>query len=222
MLGLDPRRSAILLDDHPLWLDALTKLCDDVGIDVLATATSAEDALKHLEELRSDLLVADLGRRRGGTIAACVHEARRRRPALRVLVITGHDDPDSVDEVLRAGADAFVSKRADAEDIAAALRQVFRRSVFIGPRRLTENGREGPRVERNGLTKREREILGLVSQGYTNGQVAKMLWVTDQTVKFHLSNVYRKLGVSNRTEATHWAYINGSSEGLRTNSPVAT
>ena len=58
------------------------------------------------------------------------------------------------------------------------------------------------------LTTREREILGLASEGHTNGQIARLLWVTEQTVKFHLSNTYRKLGVANRTEASHYAHVN--------------
>jgi DNA-binding CsgD family transcriptional regulator len=59
------------------------------------------------------------------------------------------------------------------------------------------------------LTKREREILALVAEGHSNAQLAKMLWVTEQTVKFHLSNIYRKLDVSNRTEASRWAQLHG-------------
>ena len=59
------------------------------------------------------------------------------------------------------------------------------------------------------MTKREREILELAAEGYSNAQLAKMLWVTEQTVKFHLSNVYRKLDVANRTEAARWAQVNG-------------
>jgi DNA-binding CsgD family transcriptional regulator len=55
---------------------------------------------------------------------------------------------------------------------------------------------------------REKEILGLVAEGHTNGQIARLLWVTEQTVKFHLSNTYRKLGVANRTEASHYAHVN--------------
>jgi DNA-binding CsgD family transcriptional regulator len=66
-----------------------------------------------------------------------------------------------------------------------------------------------PAVELQGLTKREVEILQLVAEGYSNSQLARMLWVTEQTVKFHLSNVYRKLEVANRTEASRWAQLQG-------------
>ena len=64
-------------------------------------------------------------------------------------------------------------------------------------------------VEAAGLTRREREILQLVSDGSTNGQVAKVLWVTEQTVKFHLANIFRKLDVRNRTQASRWAHAHG-------------
>jgi DNA-binding CsgD family transcriptional regulator len=73
------------------------------------------------------------------------------------------------------------------------------------------DGSNGSGNESNvsGLTRRESEILGLVAEGYSNAQLARMLWVTEQTVKFHLSNIYRKLHVANRTEASRWAQVHG-------------
>jgi DNA-binding NarL/FixJ family response regulator len=87
------------------------------------------------------------------------------------------------------------------------VRQIFQPSVFIA---FPHSFQSTTNTRRRGglLTKRETQILELVSKGYSNGQVARMLWVTEQTVKFHLSNIYRKLGVANRTEASHWALIN--------------
>ena len=101
-------------------------------------------------------------------------------------------------------------KTTHPDDIASAIRQAFRHSIFFAapaPQQRTmqvfPNGR--PESEA-GLTRRESEILRLVAEGHSNGQLARMLWVTEQTVKFHLSNIYRKLNVTNRTEATRWAY----------------
>src|SRR5204863_6825625 len=97
------------------------------------------------------------------------------------------------------------------EDIVSAVRQVVSNLCFLAgaPRLSGRPGRQSDRLP--GLTLREAEILELVSEGYTNGMVAKMLWVTEQTVKFHLSNIYRKLGVANRTEAAHVALLHTSS-----------
>jgi DNA-binding NarL/FixJ family response regulator len=99
------------------------------------------------------------------------------------------------------------------DDFAAAIRQSFENSIYLANRRgegLAERGvgksGEPAKVK---LTRREREILRLLADGYSNAQLAQMLWVTEQTVKFHLSNIYRKLNVSNRTEASRWAHIHG-------------
>ena len=209
MIAPDTRRSSIILDSHPLWLDALEPFLLESGIDVVARATSPDHALELLAEHKPDLFITELrlNGKMGG--AACVREAMRRFPTLNVIVLSGYDDPISIEEALSAGAAAFVSKSARPDDLASAVRQVFAHSVYLAnrpQRRIRRASRQSDRLP--GLTRREAEILELVAEGYSNGRVAKMLWVTDQTVKFHLSNIYRKLGVTNRTEATHWALTN--------------
>jgi DNA-binding NarL/FixJ family response regulator len=218
MMSLDERRSGIVLDDHPLWLEALVPLLREVGVDVLARATTSEQALALIAEHKPDLFVADLHLKGGLGGVACVREATRRLPALNVIVLSGYDDHASVEEALSAGAAAFVSKAALPDDLASAIRQVFSHSVFLAnqpPARTHRPSRQSDRLP--GLTRREAEILELVAQGYSNGRVANMLWVTEQTVKFHLSNIYRKLGVANRTEAAHRARAHelGSHAGNR-------
>jgi DNA-binding NarL/FixJ family response regulator len=204
--ALKPHREGILLDDHPLWLEAFARLCESVGLDVVGSCATSQEALDLLQERDADILITDLPMGHRGTVFGFIREARNLVPGLRVLVVSGFDDPASVDEALSAGADAFISKTASPDDLAAAVRQVFNQSLFIGPSfresafHPEANGR-GRGIE---LTKREMQILELVAQGYSNTRVASLLWVTEQTVKFHLSNVYRKLDVSNRTEATRW------------------
>jgi len=102
MMTLDERRSGLILDDHPLWLEALEPLLREVGIDVVARASTAEEALGLLAEHKPDLFVADLHLNGGVGGAACVREALRRFPALNVIVLSGFDDPASVEEALSA------------------------------------------------------------------------------------------------------------------------
>ena len=117
-----------------------------------------------------------------------------------------------VDAALAAGASAYIVKTAHPDDVASAVRQAFEHSVYLPG--MAEDTR-GPatrlpsRQIPGGLTRRELEILKLVAEGHSNATLARMLWVTEQTVKFHLSNVYRKLEVTNRTEASRWAQVNG-------------
>jgi DNA-binding NarL/FixJ family response regulator len=207
MTALNPRREGILLDDHPLWLEMLARLCQSVGIDVVGSCTTSQEVLDLLGQRTADILITDLRLDHAETALGCIRESRKRVPGLRVLVVSGFDDPASVDEALTAGADAFISKSAAADDLAAAVRQVFNQSLFIGPGFRESSPYSGTNGNGRGteLTKREMEILGLVAQGLSNSRVANLLWVTEQTVKFHLSNIYRKLGVGNRTEATRWA-----------------
>ena len=117
-----------------------------------------------------------------------------------------------VDAALAAGASAYIVKTAHPDDVASAVRQAFDHSVYLPG--MSESTRvQAPQLRARelpgGLTRRELEILKLVAEGHSNAALARMLWVTEQTVKFHLSNVYRKLEVTNRTEASRWAQVNG-------------
>jgi DNA-binding NarL/FixJ family response regulator len=103
-----------------------------------------------------------------------------------------------------------VVKTAHPDDLASAVRQVFDHSIYMGGARRRRTGTSSQVFERPpGLTRRELEILRLAAEGLSNAELAKMLWVTEQTVKFHLSNIYRKLDVANRTEASRWAQLHG-------------
>ena len=207
-------RTAIVLDRHPLWAEAVEGVLRRVGVDIVGKATTGGDALALVQRLRPDLLVTDIGAADGDHAGlTCLREARQRVPELRAVVLSLSDDSKEIDAALQAGAAAYVLKSAHPDDLASAVRQAFAHSVYFAPPAGTWNGNTLHRgmesADRAELTKREREILQLVAEGYSNAQLARMLWVTEQTVKFHLSNVYRKLNVSNRTEAARWAQLHG-------------
>jgi DNA-binding NarL/FixJ family response regulator len=128
---------------------------------------------------------------------------------MRVIVLTTVEDPKAVDAALEAGAAAYVMKTALPDDFTAAVRQAFSQSVYLPAGRneaqLEQLDEELTPAGRPVLTHRELEILRPVANGASNADVAAALWITEQTVKFHLSNIYRKVGVANRTEAAHWA-----------------
>ena len=204
-------RTAVLLDQHPLWLDAVEQVLARIGVEVNGKATSPDHALALIEEHRPSLLVtaADMGTGEMDGIE-CLALAKQRVPELKVIVLSALSDSQHVDAALAAGADAYVVKTAHADDLASAIRQAFDHSIYLA--RASNGRRERTREtveEAWGLTRRELEILTLVAEGHSNAQLARMLWVTEQTVKFHLSNIYRKLSVSNRTEASRWAQVHG-------------
>jgi len=206
-------RTAVVLDRHPLWAEAVECVMRRVGVDVVGKATTGAEALSLVQRLRPDLLVTDLGAADGdGAGLACLREARQHVPELRGVVLSLSEDSQQIDAALQAGAAAYVLKSAHPDDLASAVRQAFAHSVYFAPPAGLWNGQTRQATisaDRADLTKREREILQLVAEGYSNAQLARMLWVTEQTVKFHLSNVYRKLNVANRTEAARWAQLHG-------------
>ena len=142
-----------------------------------------------------------------------------RAPGLKAVAVSTVDDPEAIRTTLQSGAWAYVLKQADPEDIAVAVRQAFSHSIHFAhtlDRGDTANATAAPQSNSTGLsvlTRRELEILSLVTERRSNAAMARELWVTEQTVKFHLSNIYRKLEVANRTAASRWAHEHGIVSG---------
>jgi DNA-binding NarL/FixJ family response regulator len=203
---------AVLLDPHPIWLDAVELVLNRVGVEVVGKTTSGTKAGTLIEEKQPDLLTVEIDPLPGepGGLEV-LRQARSSVEKLRAIVLSTHHDPSHIDGALAAGASAYVVKTAHPDDVASAVRQAFNHSVFLSvPARVDSGPAQQAKPERPGdLTRRELEILKLVAEGHSNAALARMLWVTEQTVKFHLSNIYRKLDVTNRTEASRWAQRNG-------------
>lgn len=215
---MNVRRTAVILDDHPLWLDAVQSVLERADVGVVARATNREDAFALIEKHRPDVFLTELVV--GGDEAATmtlIATALEHLPSMKVIVLSATSDAGAVRQALAAGVVAYVLKTAHPDDLASAIRQAFEHSFFLAPRAsLSLVGAPSRRDDaEDSLTPREREILALAGQGYSNARIARALWVTEQTVKFHLSNVYRKLGVTNRTEAARWAQLHGLVEDVR-------
>ncbi len=211
-------RSAVILDRHPLWLDAMDKLVEGVGVEVVGRVREAEDAVAKIDEHRPDLFIAGVDPSMADQLD-CVRRASENHPGLRTVVLADNTELEAVDAAFAAGACVYCVKTAEQGDLASAIRQALEQSIYLATSISTKFAPSPKGIEPAGavhdLTHRELEILCLVAEGHSNSQLAAMLWVTEQTVKFHLSNIYRKLGVANRTEASRWAQLNGllSSQG---------
>jgi two-component system, NarL family, response regulator DegU len=207
----DMRRTAVLLDEHPMWLSALERVLEDVGFEPIAKVKSPVEALEVIKTERPDLFLIDIdtnGSQPDGL--TCLREASELAPQMKAVVVSGCEDPGKIDAALAAGAVVYVLKRAEPGDLASAIRQVFTRSLYLaGSPGQSSRPALSSETATAGLTRREREILQLVAEGMTNGGVARKLWVTEQTVKFHLANIFRKLNVTNRTQASRWAHSHG-------------
>ena len=200
---------AVLLDPHPIWLDAIESVLGRVGIRGVAKTTSGAEAITLVESLRPQLLTLELDSLPGQPDGlAVLRQGRSAVENLRTIVLSRNHETRYVDAALAAGASAYIVKTAHPDDVASAVRQAFDHSVYL-PERSGGPDAPGRGKAPGGLTRRELEILKLVAEGHSNAALARMLWVTEQTVKFHLSNVYRKLDVANRTEASRWAQMHG-------------
>ena len=133
-----------------------------------------------------------------------LEEIRRRHPKIKVVMLSASTTPDLIEEALRRGASAYVLKTVDPSDLPSTLRQVIGGTVFSTVGQQESSTPSGAKAA--GLTEREVAILTELASGKSNDEIAKELWVTQQTVKFHLTNVYRKLGAKNRADAVRQAY----------------
>jgi NarL family two-component system response regulator LiaR len=138
----------------------------------------------------------------------CLDRIRKQHPKVKVVILSVSTDPEVVQTVLNHGAAAYVVKSVNPIDLSSALRQALEGTVFsaVG---LPEKTAQQDAVKAAGLTERETTILKALARGLSNEAIGKELWVAEQTVKFHLTNIYRKLEVSNRTEAARYAYEHG-------------
>lgn len=202
--GTEPVR-VLLVDDHPLLRHGLRALLEQVGgAEVVGEAGDGEEAVTLALSLRPDVVVMDLVM--PGTSG--IEATRRlidRDPGLGVLVLTMSEDDASVFAALRAGARGYVLKGTGGAEFIAAVRSVARGEAVYGPavarriRRFMTSGPDtGPFPE---LTAREREILDLLASGRSNAEIARTLFLSQKTVKNHLTSVFAKLQVADRAQA---------------------
>jgi DNA-binding NarL/FixJ family response regulator len=200
-----PRIRVLIADDHPLIIAGIRRtieLVDD--IEVVGEARSGPELLSMVERRRPEVVLMDL-RMPGVSGVECIEQLCSSRPTMKVVVLSACDERPVIDAALRAGATAYVLKSAHTVDIASVLRQTASGAVFHAPSSIP--GVAGPSAESDApaLTDRERSILSAVAAGMTTAAISRDLWVSEHTVKFHLTNIYRKLGVANRAGAVRYA-----------------
>src|SRR6187401_2623323 len=179
----------LLADDHRLMLDGIRRALDeDGGFEVVGETQNGAQVLPLVGQTNPDLVVLDV-RMPNMDGLQCLEEIRRRYPDVKVVMLSASTTQDLIDGALRRGASAYVLKTVDPSDLPSTLRQVASGTVFstVG---ATESS----------------VPTGAKAAGLTDREISKELWVTQQTVKFHLTNVYRKLGAKNRADAVRQAY----------------
>ena len=202
------RLRLILADDHELVLEGLRGLlASEPDMEVVAIATDGASLLAALDRHQADVVVMDLQMPAPEGLN-CLAEIRKRGLAVRVMVLTAFGDGESIQFALENGADGFALKTAPLRQTIDAIRQVGHGNLVFPPaaRKWLWGHRPDAPPE---LSVREWEVLELAAQGLTNPQIAENLSVSENTVKFHLQNIFQKLGVSNRTEAAGYFFRSG-------------
>lgn len=196
----------LITDDHPVFRQGLHGLLEALGIEVVGQAESGPEAVRLAAELQPDVVVMDLHMPGGNGIEA-TRTITRTSPRIGVLVLTMFRDDDSVFAAMRAGARGYLLKESGAEEIARAVHAVAAGEAIYGPeiaRRVLTYFADMPDPKQTAfpeLTDREREVLQLIAQGRSNGDIAQTLFLSPKTVRNHVSNIFMKLHVADRAQA---------------------
>lgn len=191
-----PTRVAVL-DEYPVQaLGVATALGASPGMRVVLSTVSPATLMEQLPAARADVLLIEPWMRNGEGLTI-IERVTNDLPSVTVVALSRIWDPEHVNNALDVGASAYLSKEIRTVDLAAMVRHILDGGT-VRPKAMSA-------AAKIDLTTREREVLCLAAKGHSNAAIADELFVTAQTVKFHLSNAYRKMGVHNRTEAAHRA-----------------
>ena len=209
--------TVLAVDDHPLILDAIeNRLCLGEDFQLIGKASSGEEAIQMVETLKPDLVIMDLRMPGMGGIEA-TRAIKAAYPSIAVVVLTVSESSEHLIEAVLAGAAGYVTKDSQLGKLLDALRAVLSGSTALPSSLLRESlgqlGRapapQEKTVLKEPLTEREEEVLGLVAQGLNNKRIGELLTIEETTVKKHVHNIIRKLGVSDRTQAVVLSFRQG-------------
>jgi len=202
----------LIVDDHAMVRNGLSTFLtvfDD--LELVGESSSGEEAIRHCRTLNPDVVLMDMVMP-GMDGATATRHIREECPNTQIIVLTSFKEDDLVQGALEAGAIGYLLKNVGADELAAAIRRAHVGSPTLAPEAAQVLMHAATRKEENenfGLTDREREILQAMVKGLSNPEIADRLVVSRSTVKFHVSNILMKLGVSSRTEAVALALQRG-------------
>jgi two-component system response regulator NreC len=202
----------LLADDHTILRDGIRALLDDqVDMEVIGEAEDGHSTVKLVAKLTPDVVVMDIAMPLLNGLEA-TRQIQRDYPQVKVLILTMHENEEYIRQVLAAGALGYVLKDAAARDLLGAIRAIHQGEAVLSPaitRLVIEDylrwGDIRPADTSNGLTPREREVLQLIAEGYTNKEIAEILSLSVKTIQSHRTNLMSKLDLHNRGELIKYA-----------------
>lgn len=207
-----PKQRIILVDDHEVVRLGLKALLDrHPNFEVVAEASNAREAIERVAAFSPDVVVMDIRLPGGSGIEAC-QEIADKFPGTRVIMLTSYAEDEMLFSAIRAGAAGYVLKQIGGDDLVRAIEAVGRGEAILDAavtQRIFQEVRKAAREEEasafSALTQQEKHVLLLVSEGKTNREIAKALFLGEGTVRNYVSSILSKLGVSNRAEAAAYA-----------------
>jgi DNA-binding NarL/FixJ family response regulator len=205
--GRTAAMKVLIADDHRLMVEGIRHALEPAeDIEVVGEASVGSQVLPLVRRLSPDVVLLDMRMPQMDGLL-CLDGIRKHCPKVKVIVLSVFSDPEHIQAAFRHGASGYIVKSVNPVDLPSAIRQAVEGTVFhaIG----VPESSDAAVGKASGLTERELGILKAVARGLSNSAIGKELWVTEQTVKFHLTNIYRKLDLANRTEAARYAYEHG-------------
>jgi DNA-binding NarL/FixJ family response regulator len=202
----------VLADDHPIFRDGVRRLLDSEDeVSIVGEASNGNEAVQLVSKLKPDILLLDL-RMPDKDGLAVLEEVNFESMGTRVIVLTATEDDNEVVRAMRLGARGVVLKQSATDLLMKSIMKVHSGEIWLDNRMTAEvmrafskSAEAGPRREKPLLSDREKEIVQLVAQGFRNREIGEKLFISEQTVKNHLHNIFDKLGVSDRLELALYA-----------------
>lgn len=212
MEGTMKKIKVVIVDDHALIREGIKKLLElEENFEIAALAGDGYEALDVIKDVRPDVVLLDINMPNMNGID-CLKQIKSLYPDTKVIMLTIHEDAEYLIETINIGAEGYVLKDADVSSLVKAIQKVVQGEVYIHPTLSGILVREYKRKDRNiedvignNLTKREYEVIRLISKGYNNKEIAIELFISEKTVKNHVSNIFKKIKVTDRTQAALYA-----------------
>lgn len=205
----------LIADDHALMRQGLKQIIElEDDIEVVALAIDGEDTLNKVQQFKPDVILLDINMPNMNGIQA-LRRLKDRDTDAKIIMLTIHDDQEYLFETINMGASGYVLKDAESESLIKAIRDVYTGRTYIHPSLapvlVTEYNKKEKEEEddkKEKLTRREYEVLSLIAEGQNNREIAETLFISEKTVKNHVSNIFKKIDVNDRTRAAIYAYKN--------------
>ncbi len=204
----------LLADDHALFRAGIASLLRAWGMDVVGQAADGHEAIELARRLRPELVLMDIGMSPCNGLEA-TRVIRAELPDVKVVVVTVSEDEQDLFEAIKSGADGYLLKGMSEEELGAMLTSISAGEPALSPAlaakildefaRMARDGAGKPGSPEDELTDREREVLRLVAEGATNREIASTLYISENTVSFHMKNILAKLHLKNRAQAAAFA-----------------